>query len=333
MERGVFYFLKMEEMMKKLLHVSVTFLLACFLIQILFVACAPSAKQAAPAEKPGFPLEILDQAGRLVRIDKIPEKVISLSPGNTEIMYALGLQDSLVGVTEYCDFPEAAKQKPQVGGFSTVDIERVVEIQPDLILAASIHEDEITPELERLGLTVITLDPKTIAGVMEAITIIGKSIDRADMASQLVTGMESRIKAITDKTEALPESQKPAVLYILWHDPMMTVGPTTRIHELIEKAGGISIARSLEGEYPKMSLEAIIMADPEVIIAGGGHGSGKNLPFEFAIHEARLEETAARRDNRVYTIDGDLTSRPGPRIVDGLEELANIIHPEIFKSN
>ena len=168
---------------------------------------------------------------------------------------------------------------------------------------------------------------------MEAITIVGKSTDKTDVASQLVTEMESRIKAVTDKTEALPEAQKPAVLYVLWHDPMMTAGPATRIHELIEKAGGINIARSLEGEYPKMSLEAIIMADPEVIIAGGGHGSGKNLPFEFAMNEARLEETAARRDNRIYTIDSNLTSRPGPRIVDALEELANIIHPEIFGSN
>ena len=294
-------------------------------------ACAPSADETTPSvSEASFPLELLDQADRVVRIEEVPKKIISLAPSNTEILYALGLENKLVGVTEYCDYPESAKDKPQIGGFSTVDIEKVVAIQPDLVLAANIHRDEIVPELERLGFAALTLDPGNIGEVVEAIQLIGRATDEQDKALQVVAEMQERIKSITDKTASLTEMQKPRVFYILWHDPLKTVGRGSRINELIVKAGGINIAGNLEGDYPTMSLEAVIMADPQVIVAGSGHGSGQNLPLDFVMAESRLEEVAARRDNRVYSIDSNLTSRPGPRIVDGLEELAIMIHPELF---
>jgi len=272
-----------------------------------------------------------DQTGRMVRIEKVPQKIISLAPSNTEILYALHLSDRLVGVTEYCDYPEAAKDKPKIGEFSTIDIEKVVEIQPDLILATNIHKDEVVPQLERLGLTVLTLDPKTIDEVLEAINLIGKFTGKKEEASQLVTEMRNRIKAITDKTDNLPETQRLRVFYILWHEPLMTVGSETRIHELIVKAGGINIAQDLAGDYPTISLEAVILANPQVIIAGSGHGTGENLPFQFALTEPRLKDVDAHRNDRVYAIDADLASRPGPRIVDALEKFAEFIHPELFK--
>ena len=306
-------------------------LISLMLLSIL-VACtsAPTEEPESPVGVPTFPVEMTDQAGRVVRIEKIPEKIISLAPSNTEIVYALGLEDRLVGVTEYCDYPEAAKEKPLIGGFSTVDIEKVVEIQPDLILATNIHKDEVLPQLERLGLTVLTLDPKTVDEILEAINLIGWFTGKKEEASHLVTEMENRIKAVTDKTLALPDAQRPAVFYILWHDPLRTVNAEARIHELIVKSGGMNIAEDLEGDYPTMSLEAVLMANPQVIIAGSGHGTGENLPFQFALTEPRLAEVEARRNGRVYEIDADLTSRPAPRIVDGLEKLAEFIHPELF---
>jgi iron complex transport system substrate-binding protein len=302
------------------------------LLLALSWACAPApAEEPAPAaEGSSFPIEVTDQAGRVVRVDKMPEKIVSLAPSNTEIVYALGLEDKLVGVTEYCDYPEAAKAKPKIGGYSTVDVEKVVEIQPDLILAANIHKKEVIPRLEELGLTVLTLDPKTIDQVLEAINLVGRVTGRVEQASALTAQMQARIKAVTDKTEAIPEAERPRVFYILWHDPLRTVSAESRIHELIVKAGGINIAADLEGGYPTISLEAVIMANPEVIIAGSGHGSGKDAPFQFAMTEPRLAEVEARKQGRVYEIDANLTSRPGPRIVDGLEQLAQFIHPELF---
>jgi len=289
------------------------------------VACSPAVEEAAPS-----PIELTDQLGRTVRLDGIPEKIVSLAPSNTEILFALGLGDKMVGVTEFCNYPEAAKAIDKIGGFRTVDIEKVVAIEPDLILATSIHQDEVIPALDRLGLTVLTLDPKTLDEVLESITLVGEVTGKGMEASQLVAEMQNRIKAITDKTDSLPEAERPRLFYIIWHDPLMTVSSTTRIHELIAKAGGINIAQDLAGDYPTIGLEAVLHANPQVIVAGSGHGEGANLPFQYASTEPRLEDVDARIYDRVYQINTDLIGRPGPRIIDGLEKFAEFIHPELF---
>ena len=281
---------------------------------------------------PAFPLTVTDQAGRLVTIEAEPQKIISLAPSNTEIVYALGLEDRLVGVTTYCDYPEAALDKPEVGGFNTVDIEQVVAIQPDLILATDIHTAEVVPGLEGLGLTVLVLDPRSLDEVLESIELVGKCTGQLDEAYQLIIEMEDRIKAVTDKTANLTEAQRPSVFYIMWHEPLMTLGSDTRIYELIQLAGGIPVPLDLGEGYPMIGLEVLIAANPEVIIAGSGMGEGADLPYQFALTEPRLAGVDARINNRIYEVNTDLVGRPGPRIVDGLEELARLIHPEIFGS-
>lgn len=280
-----------------------------------------------PQSQPGT---FTDDLGREISIEGIPQRIISLAPSNTEILFALGLGDRVVGVTEFCNHPEAAIAKPKIGGFSTVDIERIVALEPDLILATSIHEAKAIPTLESVGLTVVALAPQTIDGVLNNITLVGEITGSSQEAAQLVASLEARIKAVTDQTDSLPDSQSPRVFYVLWHEPLMTVGSEARIHELIVKAGGINIAQDLTGDYPTISLEAVILANPQVIIAGSGHGTGEDSTFQFAKTEPRLENIDARHNNRVYEIDADLPSRPGPRIVDALEELARLIHPEIF---
>jgi len=318
------------------LRIVVTiFLIVSTVLMSFLGACTPATEEPVPPvqSKLTFPVDITDQMGRVVTIEKMPETIVSLSPGHTEIVFALGLEDRLVGVTEFCDYPEAAKDKPKIGGFSTVDIERVVGIQPDLILAANIHRKEVIPELERLGLPVVCLDPTTLEEVLEAITLVGKCSGQEEKASQLATGMGDRIKAITYKTNNLTPAERPRVFYILWHDPLMTVGSDTRIHELIELAGGINIAQDLGEGYPTISLEAVIIANPQVIVAGTGHGEGAVLPYQFALTEEKLRDVDARVNGRVYKINTDLVGRPGPRIVDGLERFAEFIHPELFKGD
>jgi iron complex transport system substrate-binding protein len=313
--------------------VTIFLIVSAFLASFLG-ACTSTSKRPAPVvqSEPAFPLNVTDQMDRQVRIEKIPERIVSLSPSNTEIVYALGLEENLVGVTEFCDYPEAAKDKPKVGGFSTVDIEKVVGSESDLILAASIHKEEVIPRLEGLGLTVLALTPKTFDEVPDAITLVGKCTGEQEEAAQLVAGMGNRIRAITDKTENLKSDERPRVFYIIWHDPLKTVGSDTLIHELIELAGGTNIAQSLSEEYPAMSLEAVIMSNPQVIIAGSGMGEGASLPYEFALTEERLKDLDARVNGQLYEIDTDLVGRPGPRMVDGLEQLAKMIHPEMFGS-
>ena len=307
-------------------------LLSAVMLVTLFIACSPPVEELSPpAPEAPFPMEITDQAGKVVRLDKIPQRIVSLAPSNTEILFALGLGDRVVAVTDFCDYPPEAKEKSSIGGFSSPNIEEVVALSPDLIFATNIHQDEVTPALERLGLSVFTLDANTLDAVLEAISLVGEVAGNKKPASQLVANLLNRIKTVTDKTDRLSPSDRPRVLYVLWHDPLMTVSSSTRIHELIVKAGGINIARDLIGQYPKISLEAVLERNPQVIIAGSGHGTSHDLPFQFATTEPRLKDITARLNNRIYEVDGDLTSRPGPRIVAGLEKLAEFMHPELFK--
>ena len=294
-------------------------------------ACVPASEEPVPPVQEGlaFPLEVTDQVGRQVRIEKLPERIISLSPANTEIVYALGLEQKLVGVTNFCDYPEAAKEKTKVGGFSTIDIERVIEMQPDLILAAELHKEEVIPALWRVGLPVVCVYPTNLEEVLEGISLVGKCTGKEEEASQLVNEMRGRIEVITNKAASLTEAQKPRVFSIIWHDPLMSVGLGLR-HDLIVEAGGINIVEELGEEYPSVSLEWVIDKNPEVIIAGVGMGTGEDLTFQFALNEERLAGVDARINNRVYQINLDLIGRSGPRIVQGLELMAKMIHPEIF---
>ena len=289
----------------------------------LLAACAPPAQETVPSGG------LTDQLGRTVELDGVPQRIVSLAPSNTEILFALGLDDRVVGVTEYCNYPEAAKDKEVIGGFNTVDLERVVALSPDLILATSIHEDEALPALENRGLTVFALDPTTLDEVLEAIGLVGEITGKVEEAAGLVNDMKERMSAVTEKTDSLSPEQKPRVFFITWHDPLMTPGSGTRHDELIQMAGGVNIARDLTS-YADISLEAVIEADPEVMIAGVGMGAGDDLPAQFIRTEPRLGGTDARRNDRVYEVDVDIAGRPGPRIVGALEEFARLIHPELF---
>jgi iron complex transport system substrate-binding protein len=311
--------------MKNALKKLVAICLAAALFVFLVTSCAKAPESATPA-----PAQITDQLGRAVTIKAIPQRIVSLAPSNTEILFALGLGDRIVGVTDYCTYPPEAKEKPSIGGFSTPNIEEVIARNPDLILAADIHKDKIIPTLEAKGLTVIALRPKTIDEVLAAITMVGKVTGAEKEAASLVADIKGRIKAITDKTGKLSEAQKQRVLEIVWHDPLMAAGADTLHDELIGKAGGTNIAHNLT-DYADISLEAVIAANPEVMIADVGMGEGEDLPFQFLMTEPRLKETDARKNNRVYSINVELVSHPGPRTVTALEQIARLIHPELFE--
>ncbi len=273
---------------------------------------------------------IVDGLGRSVTIDKIPQRIVSLAPSNTEILFALGLDDKVVGVTEYCNYPQAAKTKPKVGGFSTVDMEKVVSLEPDLVLATQIHGKTVIPALEKLGLTVVALTPSSLNEVLDSITLVGKITGQSREASKLLSTLRMRIEAVADKTRTLSPNQKPRVFYITWHDPLMTAGTRTLADDVIASAGGQNIAFDISGDKA-INLETVIYRDPQVIIASVGMGTGEDLPWQYVQTETRLKNTQALLNNRVYKIDGDLIHRPGPRVVDALEQMAHFIHPELFK--
>ncbi len=277
-----------------------------------------------------FTIEITDQLGRVVTLSKTPERIISLAPSNTEILFALGLEDKVIAVTDYCNYPPAVQDKPSIGGFSTPNIEEIIALSPDLIIAASIHEEKIIPQLEEKGIVVFGLDPKTIDQVITAISLAGQVTGNEKEADNLISEMQSRIKAVTDKTGSLTEEQKKRICYLVWHEPPMLAGSGTIQSELIEMVGGINVAKNLNG-YAKISLEEFIATNPQVMIAGTSHGAGEDLTLQFLKTEPRLSSCDARQTNQIYGVNADIAGRPGPRIVEALEEFAKNIHPELFE--
>jgi len=270
---------------------------------------------------------IIDDLGREVSVAGEPMRIVSLAPSNTEILFALGLGDRVFGVTETCNYPEEALSIEKVGGYSGVDIEKVVAINPDLILAEDMHKADVIPTLEGLGFTVIALVPHNLQEVMDSITLVGSLTGTETAAAQIVDDMSQRIKAITDITDGLAEEEKVKVLYVIWYEPIISVGTNTGIHELIEKSGGTNIAEFAGEGWPTLALEEIVSINPQVIIVND------DVSLQAILSESRLSQVDAVANGRVYGINADLTNRPTSRIVDGLELMAEMIQPELFDSN
>ena len=276
-----------------------------------------------------FPVEVVDYLGRQVKIAQEPLRIISLAPSNTEIIYALGLEDRLVGVTDICDYPPEAASKEKVGSYNSIDLEKVVSLNPDLILAEDIHKTEIVPALERLGIACYVLVPHNLEEIMHSILVIGRLTGVNTAAQEVVSDMRLHIKNIVDKTSVLADEQRPSIMYVVWHEPIMSVGINTPIHDMITMAGGASIIKVISG-WPTLSLEDVIAASPEIIIANVESYPGGDVSLVAILDEVRLRTVRAVVNGKVYGINASLTNRSSPRIIQGLEWFAALIHPELF---
>jgi iron complex transport system substrate-binding protein len=288
-------------------------------------------------QTPVFPLTITDQTDRTVTIEAEPQSIISMSPSNTEILFALGLGDKVAGVTQYCNYPAEAQEKTKIGGFSATDIdvsiEQIVAIDPDLILATETHLTEVVPKLEQFlpetAILVILTSTESFEVVFDAIELVGQCTGTEENATLLVAEMNDQIRAITDMTDTLPDSERKKVFYMVWQEPIFAIGGGTLGNTLIDAAGGVNIFGDIDGA-PIVDLESIIDKNPDVILASTAVGTGADLPYQFALNEERLSGVNARINNQVYGVNDDLYGRPGPRLVEALEELVALLHPELF---
>lgn len=289
-------------------------------------ADATGTGQAVRAEEVRYPLQAKDDLGRDVTIAKVPERIVSLAPSNTEILYALGLGDRVVGVTDYCDYPPEAKAKEKVGGFKDPSVEKVVALGPDLVLATGGIQRQVVDQFEKVGVAVFVLDPHTVDGVLGSVRTVARLAGIPDEGKRVADGLDARVKAVRDRTAALSPDDRPAVFHEVWPDPLMTAGPGSFAHDMIELAGGRNVAAGAGQPYPPFSQEELVAADPAVIIT----------PFaETAQALAQGKRPGWRtlkavRDGRVVVVNQDLVARPAPRLVDGLEAFARAIHPELF---
>lgn len=276
------------------------------------------------------PRSATDATGFTLSLSQPPSRIISLAPGNTEILFALGLNDKIVGVTTYCDEPLEALEKEKIGNVTEIDLEKILSLQPELILASSLTPDETILRLHELKLPVFTLKSETIEQVIEDITKVAVLTGVETTGLRLTEAMKEQVKKISDLTQSIPDHQKPVVLHIIWHDPIWTAGNNTFINEFITLAGGKNLAEDIQG-YSTIDFEEILRRNPSIITVIENHGKNEeNQLYQFVTTDNRLKTVDAVKNNRVYLIDSNLVSRPGPRVVTALQSFAQIIHPEIF---
>ncbi len=290
-------------------------------ITLLLISYDPSEQKGSEEPK----ITVVDDYGRAVEVPKSPQRIISISPSTTEILYAVGLGDKVIAVDEYSDYPEEAKSKTKIGSYLTPNIEIIVSLEPDLVLVSDMTTKDNVATLETKGLTVVALAPNNIQGIIQNIRIIGTIGDNAEIANDLADSLEERIDAVTSKTSEGSLS-RPRV-YIEYY-PYWTYGPGSFGNDLIVMAGGNNVASTLVAPYAEITNEFLVASNPEVIIyTVGAHASTTTEDIES---RPGWEDTDAIRNNKIYTIDDSIMARPGPRIVDALEQLAKLIHPEIF---
>lgn len=313
--------------MKKLFYkkrISIFVLLV--MMVSLFASCAGSKNPAEKVEpkKEAFPVTITDSYGRQVTLDKKPERIISIAPNITETIAALNAADRLVGRTEYCDYPESIKSVESIGTLQEPNIEKIVELKPDIVIASTHFKKEVVEKLEQMNVKVAVLyGAETFDGVYETIGNVAKLIGEEEAGAKIVSDMK---KKVSDVTEKVKNADKPKTYYVVGFGQTgdYTAGKGTFIGELIGMAGGTNAAGDVEGW--KYSLEKIVENDPDIMICSKFFDAKKGIEATNGYKDLR-----AVKEGKLFEIDNNLLDRQGPRLADGLEELAKIIHPELFK--
>ena len=291
----------------------------------LRVALLAVALAAGPAASAAAALTVTDQTGRTLELPGPPRRIVSLVPSVTEILYALGQEGHLVGVTDFCDYPPAARAKPSVGSMVGPSLEAIVALRPDLVvLTTAGNRDETFVQLQRLGLPVYVVNPTSLAQALDLVDQLARLTGRPEAAAPVVGELRRRVREVAARVVARP---RPRVLYVVWPEPLVVPGRGAIVSELIELAGGRSITAASGEGYPRYSVEAAVAQGPEVILLARHASPASPIARE---QWARFATLPAIRQGRMHDVDGNLLHRYGPRMVDGLERLARLLHPEAF---
>ncbi|WKZ46797.1 MAG: cobalamin-binding protein [Anaerolineales bacterium] len=296
------------------------------ILTLLFTLMLSACGVASPASGE---LTLTDGLNREVKLEAAAQRVVSLAPSNTEILYAVGAGSQVVGRDEFSDYPAEAASVESVGGsFGEYSVEAIVALKPDLALAAEINTPELVSQLEELGLTVYYLkNPTTLEEMYGNLEIVGQLTGHD--VTEMVASLKARVAAVDEKIAPISESV-PVFYEIDATDPAKpwTYGPGTFGSLLIERAGGYNIGNIASDPYPQISIEQVVAANPTVIVLGD---SMWGVTPEAVKARAGWETIPAVMTDSIYPFDDNLVSRPGPRLVDALEQLAKLLHPELFK--
>ncbi len=306
------------------------------LILCLFSSCAESTdddpieeENEAPSEDDNvmqYPLTVVDDIGREVKIERKPERVVSFDPGATDILLYLQLHPHVVGVDDYSSLPDEMSGVLRLGGAVNQDMEGITELEPDVVFTID-GMDEMMSDLAERDITTVVLDPESFADIVDNVHLVAEVMGTVDRGQEVVSDMEEKVGHISEITGDLGEEDRPVVFYEVWPDPLMTEGGESLIDFLIDSAGGINAAGDAAGAWVEFSHEALMEIDPDVIIT----------PFSDTVTElqrgdrAGWEELTAVRNERFYRVESGVFGRRSPRLVEGLDEVAQILHPDLFE--
>jgi iron complex transport system substrate-binding protein len=268
-----------------------------------------------------------DEVGREVTILFPPKKIVSLAPNITEILFSLGLDQEIVGVSIHCNFPEKVQSKVRVGSYISLDFERIVSLKPDLIVATGAgNTRDMVERLERLGFPTYVIFPKNIDDVIWSVGRLSRLVGREKEGVEIIQEMKRRRQRVVDLTRGVP---RPRVFLQIGEAPVVTVGKNSFADDLIRLAGGENVAGNEKEMYPRFGMEEILRKSPEVILISSMNPKGD---YHKVLQEwSRWKTIPAVKNGRIHLIDSDLIDRPSPRIIEGLEEMAKILHPEKYK--
>jgi iron complex transport system substrate-binding protein len=285
------------------------------------------AAQAAPAQNANSPVrEITDELGRKIQLPQDVKRVVSLAPNLTEIVFALGRGIRLVGDTDYCDYPPEAEQKPHVGGPVNPNLEVIAALKPDLILASgSINRPETVQALDRIGLPVFVTYPHSVEGMIASVEHIGAAIGAEKSAGELAQDLRDRLAELQKRVGG---STPRRVLFVVWTDPLISIGTDTFIADALRLAGGRSAVET-KGEWPHISLEEIVHLQPDVLVFASAHGSETHREIDELRDRPGWKDLIAMQQDHIVVVS-DAINRPAPRMVDVIERLAHAFHPEAF---
>ena len=303
---------------------------------LLLVGCLPGEPKNNDAEEPengierqvNYPVTITDDAGREVVIEEIPERLVSFAPSNTEILFALDVGSSVVGVDDFSIWPEGKLQGlVRIGGPESPDYEVISELEPDIVFCVE-GMDEIAQQLDDMGLTSIILKADDFSDVYANVALIGNVVNKKDKAEAVVDYMKEETNKLENKVTEIPENEKPRVFVEIWpSDPIITAGKGTLVHQVIESAGGINAAGEHDVNWPSVSVEELVELEPDVLI----------LQFKDSYQSLKSSDRPewnqipAVQNERYYLVSPGILNHPSPRLVEGIKTVAEILHPELFE--
>ncbi len=287
------------------------------------------AKPAAASPAPSAPVtrEVIDEMGRRVRLPVEIRRIVSLAPSLTETVFALGAGDRLVGVTDFCDFPAEAATRAKVGGPINPSIEQIAALRPDVVLAQANggNRRETVDALEQLGIPVYATGARNVEQILDSTRALAGLIRAGEKGDALANSLRARLDNLKQRLAGRPPRR---VFFIVWHDPLITIGKDTFLADALRWAGG-EVAIELEQDWPRISLEEVVRVQPDVLVFASSHAESVQHTLDELRDRRGWRMLAAIQEQRIAILD-DSVNRPGPRLVDAIEELARQLHPEAF---